>query len=121
MKGYEYLVKFFKEEGFMYKEEEELFAFKIQGRNYIAFKNDAAFLQMVMVCNTEGNTRSKLLDVSNTLNQNKFVLKFTVTDDAKTVWCSYEFEPNASTTSEDFMIAFGMMDKGTDELFEKLK
>jgi hypothetical protein len=120
MKGYEYLVKFFKDEGFKYEEKDTWFAFKIQGKNYVAFKSESVFLQIVMICNTKDYSRSQLLDASNSLNQDKFVLKFTVSDDAETVWCSYEFEPNASTVSDDFMAAFAMLDKGTDELFEKL-
>lgn len=85
MKGFEYLINFFKEEGFRYENKDTLLSFKIQGNNYFAFKNDGPFLQIVMICNTEGQGRSKLLEVCNSLNQDKFILKFTVTEDSNLV------------------------------------
>lgn len=48
MNGYEYLMKFLKEEGFRMNEEETYFSFKYQGNNFVAFKNDGPFLQIVM-------------------------------------------------------------------------
>lgn len=120
MAGYESLIKFFREEGFRYEEKESVLSFKIQGVSYFAFKNDSPFLQIVLICNTENQSRNKLLEICNTLNQEKFVVKFTVTEDSDRVWCSYEFEPNSATTSDDFMAAFQILDKATDELFEKL-
>lgn len=120
MKGFEYLINFFKEEGFRYEDKDTLLSFKIQGNTFLAFKNDGPFLQLVMICNTESQGRSKLLEVCNSLNQEKFILKFTVSEDSDRVWCSYEFEPSTTTTSDDFMAAFHFLDKGTDELFERL-
>lgn len=121
MAGYDYLIKFFKEEGFRYEDNGSVLSFKIQGVNYLAFKNDnTPFLQILIGCNTDGQSRSKQLEICNSMNQDKFVLKFTVNSDSNRVICSYEFEPNASTTSEDFMAAFAILDKGTDEFFERI-
>lgn len=121
MSGYDYLINFFKEEGFRYEEKGNILSFKIQGVNYLAFKNEnSPFLQISIGCNTEGQSRSKQLEICNSMNQDKFVLKFTVNSDSDRVICSYEFEPNASTTADDFMAAFMMLDKGTDEFFERL-
>ena len=80
MNGYEYLMKLLKEEGFRMSEEETYFSFKYQGNNYVAFKNDGPFLQIVMVCNTRDYARNQLLEVCNTMNDNKFIIKFVVKD-----------------------------------------
>lgn len=121
MKGFEYLVKFLKEEGFRYDENDSRLSFKVQGNPFYAYKNDSRFLQIVLFLDIEGQNRSKMLELCNSLNQDLFVIKFTVNKDSNRVWCSYEFEPNASTTSDDFMAAFRLLDKYTDEFLEKLK
>ena len=118
MNGYEYLMKFLKEEGFRMNEEETYFSFKYQGNNFVAFKTDGPFLQIVMVCNTRDYARNQLLEVCNTMNDNKFIIKFVVND--PNVWCSYEFKPNKDITSDDFDTIFLQLDKATDELYEKL-
>lgn len=121
MAGYNYLIKFFENEGFRYEDKGHILVFKVQGVNYVAFKNENThFLQITIGCNTEGQSRSKLLEICNSMNREKFVVKFTVASDSNRIMCSYEFEPNASTTSDDFMAAFQMLDKGSDELLERI-
>lgn len=119
MAGFNYLLNFLKDEGFRIKEEENHFSFKYQGSLYIAFKNDSPYLQIVLICNTKSFTRSKLLEVCNEMNEEKFVIKFTVQDE--TVWCSYEFRPTEHTSSDEFETALILLDKASDEMFEKLK
>lgn len=116
------MINFLQSEGYRFEERETNVRFKIQGVTYIGFRNsDNAFLQIVLMCNTEGQDRIKLLEACNALNSKKFVVKFTVTEDSEGVWASYEFEPNDSTTPADFDSAFSMLDRGTDELFQMLR
>lgn len=121
MKGFEYLVKFLKEEGFRYDEEDSLLSFKVQGLTFNAFKGDTPLLQIFLSFGIEGQNRSKLLELCNSLNQDLFVIKFTVNKDSNRVWCSYEFEPNASTTSDDFMLVFDLSHEYAVEFLKKLK
>lgn len=121
MVGYDYLKKFFKEENFHYMEEDAFISFKIEGVNYHAFKQDTPYLQIIIICNTEGQSRSKILEVCNSMNQDKYVVKFTVTQDSDRVWCSYEFQPTENTASDDFMVIFRLLDKSSDEFFERLQ
>lgn len=122
MAGFNKLLDFFRNEGFRFEEKDSLIMFKIQGCNYIAFKNENnPFLQIVSIYDVEGNSRSKLLETCNTLNQDRFVLKYTINEGSDALWCSYEFEPNASTTTEDFMSVFSMLEKGVSDFFKKLK
>lgn len=119
MAGFNYLLKFLKEEGFKINEEERHFSFKYQGSLYIAFKNESPFLQILLICNTKSFTRSRLLEVCNEMNGDKFVVKFIVMDE--NVWCSYEFIPTEHTSSDEFELALGFLDKASDEMFEKLR
>lgn len=122
MAGFNKLLDFFRNEGFRFEEKDSLIMFKIQGCNYIAFKNENnPFLQIVSIYDVEGNSRSKLLETCNTLNQDRFILKYTINEGSDALWCSYEFEPNASTTTEDFMSVFSMLEKGVSDFFKKLK
>ena len=119
MAGFNYLLKFLKDEGSKVNEEDNHFSFKYQVSLYIAFKNDSPFLQIVEICNTKSFTRSKLLEVCNEMNENKFVVKFIVV--GENVWCSYEFIPTEHTSSDEFELALGFLDKASDEMFEKLR
>lgn len=122
MAGFHKLLEFLRCEGFRFEEKDGLITFKIQGRNYLAFKNEESpFLQIVSIYDVEGNSRSKLLETCNTLNQDRFILKYTINDGSDALWCSYEFEPNASTTGEDYMSVFSMLEKGVSDFFEKLQ
>lgn len=119
MAGFNYLLNFLNEEGFKVNEEEKHFSFKYQGSLYVAFKNDSPFLQIVMICNTKDVATSRLLEVCNDMNRDKFVIKFVVMDD--TVWCSYEFIPSEHTPSVEYEAALTFLDKASDELFERLR
>lgn len=118
MYGYNYLKNFLQEEGFRLNEESSYISFKFQGSTFIAFKSESPFLQIVMICNTKSYSRSQLLEVCNTMNSDKFVIKFVVSDE--NVWCSYEFQPTENTKSDEFETALYLIDKASDELFEKL-
>ena len=37
------------------------------------------------------------------------------------VWCSYEFRPTEQTTSDEFETTLLLLDKASDEMFEKLR
>lgn len=119
MAGFNFLKSFLRDEGFRIEEEDNHFSFKFQGSTYIAFKNDSPYLQIVMICNTKNYSRARLLEVCNEMNSDKFVVKFTVVND--NVWCSYEFKPTEHTTSDDFETAILLLDKASDEMFEKLR
>lgn len=122
MAGFQKLLEFLRNEGFRFEEKDGLITFKIQGRNYLAFKNgESPFLQIVSIYDVEGNSRSKLLEMCNIMNQERFILKYTINDGSDALWCSYEFEPNASTTAEDYMSIFSMLEKGVNDFFEKLQ
>lgn len=99
-------------------EEDTYFSFKYQGNNYLAFKNEGPYLQIVMICNTKSFAKSRLLEVCNEMNSNKFILKFVLNGD--NVWCSYEFKPAEGTSSDDFDTILMLLDKASDEMFEKL-
>lgn len=123
MSGFDYLSEFLKEEGYRFKEEDHWISFKINGVNFVAFKNDNnPFVQIVCMCSIkpENQNRMKLLELCNKMNQDKFVVKFTLSDDMSSIWASYEFEPNTATVPNDYMAAFNILDKSTDEFFEKL-
>ena len=92
MAGFEHLKKFFQSENFRYEEEEGILSFKIQGVNYFAFTNDSPFLQIVIVCNISNKDKTKILEICNELNSDKFVTKFILRGER--VWCSYEFNPS---------------------------
>ena len=119
MAGFKYLLNFLKNEGFKVNEEDGHFSFKYQGSVYIAFKNDSPYLQIVMICNTKSFMRNRLLDVCNEMNKDKFVIKFVVMDE--NVWCSYEFRPTEQTTSDEFETTLLLLDKASNEMFEKLR
>lgn len=121
--GFDYLKKFFENEGFKYDLKDNVFCtFKIQGVPYIAFNNDAPFLQIIIsLSNSEGLSREKLLELCNKMNRDKFVTKFTVNDEGDRIWASYEFVPTEQTTAEDFMVIFKMLDVNTDEFLELMK
>ena len=119
MAGFNYLLNYLNEEGFKVEEEEQHFSFKYQGSLFVAFKNDSIFLQIVLICNVKGVDANKLLEVCNEMNRDKFVCKFIVMDDK--VWCSYEFIPSEHTPGDEFKAALTFLDKGSDELFERLR
>lgn len=52
MYGYEFLKKFLREEGFRMNDEDSIISFKYQGNNYLVFKSESPYLQIVMICNT---------------------------------------------------------------------
>ena len=120
MYGFEYLKNFLREEGFRINEKENSFSFKYNGVVYSVSKEEKKFLEINLICNTKDTNRSKLLEVCNSLNREKFVLKLSVDSD-NDVWCSYEFVPTEDTTPDDYDTIFEMMDKVTDELFSRLK
>lgn len=120
MTGFEYLIKFLKEEGFRYDLDGKMATFKIQGTNFLVFNNEGPFLKILLLCNMEGYSRSQLLELCNSFNQEKVIIKFTVTDDSKRVLCSYEFAPDANTKSDDFMGAFAVLDHYSDQFWERL-
>ena len=108
MAGFEYLKKFFQSENFRYEEEEGIFA----------FTNDSPFLQIVIVCNISNKDKTKILEICNELNSDKFVTKFILRGER--VWCSYEFNPSEHTSSDEFMAIFSILDKTSDEFLEKM-
>ena len=118
MACFEYLKKFFQSENFRYEEEEGILSFKIQGVNYFAFTNDSPFLQIVIVCNISNKDKTKILEICNELNSDKFVTKFILRGER--VWCSYEFNPSEHTSSDEFMAIFSILDKTSDEFLEKM-
>ena len=108
MAGFEYLKKFFQSENFRYEEEEGI----------LAFTNDSPFLQIVIVCNISNKDKTKILEICNELNSDKFVTKFILRGER--VWCSYEFNPSEHTSSDEFMAIFSILDKTSDEFLEKM-
>lgn len=119
MYGYEYLKNFLEEEGYKIKDEEENhFSFKYQGTLYVAFKNDLPFLQIVIMCEASRYDSEKLMRVCNMMNGNKFVIKFVYVPPS--VWVSYEFAPNYTTTNEDFQRILDVLNRSSDELFDAL-
>ena len=118
MKGYEYLERFLKEEGFRRTDEGNHFSFKFEGNTYIVFKNDSPYLQVLLILRADQYSRNKMLEACNKLNDAKYIIKFTVQE--STIWCSYELKPNESTTNDELALIMTLLDKGSDELFEEL-
>lgn len=118
MKGYEYLLRFLNEEGFRKSDEENYFSFKFEGNTYLVFKNDSPYLQVLLLLRADGYDRIQMLEACNKLNDDKFVVKFTVHD--ATIWCSYEFKPSDETTNDEFAVILMLLDKGSDELYAEL-
>lgn len=118
MYGFEYLKSFLEDEGFKIEEEDDRFTFKYKSTYYTAFKNEKPFLQIAVMCNTDGFDRKTLLEVCNELNQDKFVTKCSVLDHGCSV--SYECIPNDATTSQEFMSMVRILDAVSDQLFERL-
>lgn len=112
-------MNFLRSEGFKFNEEEGLFSFKFQGTTFISFKNDSPYLQIILICNTKNVSKERVMEACNEMNADKFVLKLVARDE--TVWCSYEFMPSEHTSSDDFSLILTILDKGSDELFEKLR
>ena len=120
MYGFEYLKKFLREEGFRVNEKEGSFSFKYNRMIYSVPKEENKYLVINMICSVNNVDRGKLLEVCNSLNRDKFVLKFTVDSDDD-VWCGYEFIPSERTTPDDFEDVFQSLDMATDEMFARLK
>lgn len=119
MHGYEYLKKFLSEEGYRITDENERhFIFKYQGTSVFAFKNESPYLQIVVMCNTSKYSRSKILEVCNEINFDKFIVKCMAGEQA--AWVSYEFRPDQHTTNEEFDHIIRVLDNTSDLLFEKL-
>ena len=118
MKGYEYLKNFLREEGFRFNEEESYISFKFEGNTFVAFKKETSFLSILQICNANGSSRSQLLEKCNDLNDQYFIVKFTVHDDK--VWCTYEFMPSSQTTSDDFITILTLLDKASDDLLNEI-
>ena len=118
MTGFDYFKRFLQDEGFRPKEEDGFASFKFEGTSYFLVKNESAFVQVVVVCNTEKYDRIKVLEVCNKLNADKFVTKFVVND--KTVWCSYEFSPSEHTSTDEYSMILSLLEKNSDELFQRL-
>ena len=118
MKGYEYLKRFLNEEGFRYDEEGDILSFKFEGNRFFVVKKDNPYLSILQVCNAEGHSRIELLEKCNDLNDNYFIIKFTVQDSK--VWCTYEFKPSENTSTEDFVMALTLLDKASDDLLQKI-
>ena len=120
MYAYEYLKDFFRRENFTYDDNDNFYSFRYQGTSFVAFKNDGPYLQIVVICNTKGFDRSKLLEVCNAMNESKFVTKCTVNSNGECVWVSYEFYPDEHTGSDFFLGVLRILDVTSDEMFKKL-
>ncbi len=121
MSGYIYLREFLQNEGFQFKEENEVIKFKFEGKNYIAFKNENnPFLQITLIYGVENIPRNQLLETCNSMNQQHFVSKFTIDEDSDVVWCSFEFKPNKNTDSKDFLEILSILRLNAHEFFEEI-
>ena len=49
MAAIDYLKNFLRNEGFRFEETEDLITFKVQGNNYLAFKNKSSYLQITTI------------------------------------------------------------------------
>lgn len=120
MYGYEYFKKFLDEENFRYEENEKMIIVKYQGVIYVAWKNEAVYLQLTMsFFDVDSSNYDKCLRVANELNKERFVLKTTVLDDS--VWCNFEFIPNEAYTSSDYIEIMHVMDNNADSFVERMQ
>lgn len=120
MAGYYYLIEFLKEEGYKYEENGNMLTFQIQGVSYLVVKNEnTPFLQILIVCNTAGQSRSKQLEICNDMNASIAALKFIVNNSDR-VLCAYGFIPGASTTADDYMTAFTTLYNGAIKFLERI-
>lgn len=121
MPAYEHLKRFFDRNKFQYEEHDNLFAFMVNNVNFLAFKNEGPFVQIVILCDTGGVSREKLLEGANEVNMSKFIVKITINQDSKGAWCSYEFCPDEHTPDDLYISIFKVLDDATEEFFSRLR
>ena len=120
MKGFEYLMRFLDNEGYRRKDEGEgLLTFKFEGNTYFVFTQDSRYLQVILVLDVDGCSKSQMLEACNVSNNRRFVVKFTVHDTS--VWCSYEFKPSDATTNDEYASVMRTLKNSADDFFEQLK
>lgn len=121
MSGLDYFKKFLDEEGYKYTINNENVVFKFQGVQFIAFNNsDSIYLQLVIVFyDVTDENRAQLLEVCNTMNKEKFMVKFTVEGDS--IMCNLEFIPNECITNEDFTNYLEAMCINYMEFYDQVK
>lgn len=119
MAGYHYLLNYLQNEGFTFNEDNDQISFKYQRFVFSAFKNELQFLQIVAPCITSNVSRDKLLDICNELNDEFFIIKFSmIREDC--CWCSYEFIPTEQTSNEDFEMALDSLYKAGCKLLSSI-
>lgn len=120
MYGYEYFKKFLDEENFRYEDDDNMIIVKYQGVTYVAWKNETVYLQLTeSFFDVDSSNYDKCLRVANELNKERFVLKITVLDDS--IWCNFEFMPNESYTSSDYIQIMHVMDNNADRFIERMQ
>ena len=116
MAAIDYLKNFLRNEGFRFEETENLISFKVQGNNYLAFKNKSSYLQITTIWGYECD-RHKALEICNELNNDRYIVKCVIVNDS--LWCSWEFLPTEQTTSDNFMSIFNLLESTVRQFFEK--
>lgn len=119
MYGYNYLLNFLNSEGFRKDDHEKFFSFKFEGTSFLVFKHDSPVLQVILLLNADGFSRSKMLEACNKLNDENFIVKFVAQEN--TIWCCYEMIPSENTSKDEFSLIMTFLDKTSDEMYKELK
>lgn len=94
MKGYEYLLRFLNEQGIRIYDEEGLFAFGYEGHIHYVSKEDSPHLKVSLLIETDGYSRTQMLEACELLNRVQCFVKFTVYDYDSLILCSHLSRPS---------------------------
>lgn len=118
MSGYDIFRNFLREEGFIFKEEDEICTFTYKQTPYIAHMYDSPYLQVCVVVQTNGLDRHDCLSVCNKINLEKYVVKCSMLKEVIEV--SYEFVPTEDTPSSVFGGILDYLDDVSDTVLDMI-
>lgn len=119
--GYLYLIDFLKNQKYDFSEvDENIIVFTINDTRYIALKQyNTPKLSISVITFVEGIPRRELLEICNSLNDEKMVTKFSISNDSRLMECTYEFVPNESTSTSDFLNILSHLKQCSAEFLER--
>lgn len=121
MKGYEYLLRFLNEQGIRKSDDKEgRFAFEYGGNRYYVSKEDSPHLKVSLLIETDGYSRTQMLEACDMLNSRQRFVKFTVYDYDSLILCSHLSRPSKETNELTLNTILQILDIYSDELIAEL-
>lgn len=121
MKGYQYLLQFLNEEGFIVKDREMFFSFKYEGGTYGVFKHNSPVVEIQFMFSGDSYGRNKILEACNNINKTDFLTKCYIQDDSDlTTTISAEFIPSDKTTNDSWVTYLSAIHRSAKNLLEIL-